>query len=234
MTELLHELSHAFTGSYWLGVLIAFAAGILTVFTPCSLTNIPLIVSYIGGTTKKKAAVFSVFICLGQSAVFVLMGLLAASLGKLMSLAGFDKIWHSVLAAIMLFMASEMFGITNVLHRHGHATDGVKQKGILGALLIGMLGAVFATPCSLPILSAILAYVSTTGFPIYAGGVMMLAYGVGHSVPLVLAGSSINFVSKIGSSEKYAKAAKIIKFIFGVLLVLLAVYLVVSAFFLEH
>lgn len=233
MTEIIQEISNAFTGNYWLGVLIAFVAGILTVFTPCSLTNIPLIVSYIGGSEKKKAVFLSVFICLGQSAVFVLMGMLAASLGKLMSLAGFDKVWHSLLAAVMLFMASEMFGITNLLHRHGHSSEGVKQKGILGALLIGMLGAVFATPCSLPVLSAILAYVSAAGFPIYAGGLMMLAYGLGHSIPLVVAGSSINFVSKIGSSEKFAKAAKIIKIVSGVLLVLLAVYLVVSAFWLE-
>lgn len=233
MTEILQVISSAFTGNYWLGVLIAFGAGILTVFTPCSLTNVPLIVSYIGGAEKKKAVLLSVFICLGQSTVFVIMGMLAASLGKLMSFAGFDKLWHSLLAAVMLFMASEMFGITNVLHRQGHSADGVKQKGILGALLIGMLGAVFATPCSLPVMSAMLAYVSASGFPIYAGGLMMLAYGLGHSIPLVLAGSSINFASKIGSSKKFAEAAKIIKIISGVLLVLLAVYLVVSAFWLE-
>ncbi|MDD4316049.1 MAG: cytochrome c biogenesis protein CcdA, partial [Clostridia bacterium] len=143
MTEIIHGISNAFTDNYLLGVLIAFGAGILTVFTPCSLTNIPLIVSYIGGATKKKAVLFSVFICIGQSVVFVLMGMLAASLGKLMSIAGFDKVWHSLLAAIMLWMALEMFGITHVLHHHSHSSSPLKQKGIIGALLIGMLGALF-------------------------------------------------------------------------------------------
>ena len=38
--------------NFLLGALIAFGAGFLTVFTPCSLTSIPLIVNYMSGKEK--------------------------------------------------------------------------------------------------------------------------------------------------------------------------------------
>lgn len=233
MNDLLQTMTDAMAQNIVLGILLAFAAGMLTVFTPCSLTNIPLIISYIGGTgtTKKKTIVYSIFICIGQSIVFVSLGLIAASLGKLMGVAGFGRIWHVLLALLMIWMAFEMFGITNILHRSGNKVATVTQKGIWGALAVGMLGAIFSTPCSTPILAAMLTYVSATGASIFYGAILLLSYAIGHSLLLVIAGSSLGFVNALSNSEKFFKISKIIKFVMGILMIALAAYLIIDAFY---
>ena len=147
MEGLLQKMGDIIAQNFLLGALIAFGAGFLTVFTPCSLTSIPLIVNYMIGKEKtaKKAAAYSIFICLGQAIVFVALGMVAASLGRLIHNTGFDKAWHIILALLTLWMALEMLGVTNVLHRKTLPINKSAKKGILGALGVGMLTAVFAS-----------------------------------------------------------------------------------------
>src|SRR5690554_1943345 len=164
MEGLLQKMGDIIAQNFLLGALIAFGAGFLTVFTPCSLTSIPLIVNYMSGKEKtaKKAAAYSIFICLGQAIVFVALGMVAASLGRLIHNTGFDKAWHIILALLTLWMALEMLGVTNVLHRKTLPINKSAKKGILGALGVGMLTAVFASPCSVPVFTAMLALVAAS------------------------------------------------------------------------
>ncbi|MDD3397765.1 MAG: cytochrome c biogenesis protein CcdA [Clostridia bacterium] len=216
INEFLETLGNAIATNFWLGILLAFLAGIIIVFTPCSLSSIPLLVGYVGGagTTKKKAFLYSVFICLGQTIVFVVLGILAGTLGMLMGIGGFGKVWTFILSALMIFMALEVWGITNVLSKFQRKKgcdcsgetceikDKPSKKGILGALLVGMTGALFASPCATPVLTAMLAYTTQTSFGWWAGGILLLAYSIGHSLLLILAGTSIGFVRQFNSSKK--------------------------------
>jgi len=233
MNELLLKMSEVLAQNFWLGLIIVFAAGVLTVFTPCSLSSIPLIVAYVSGTgsTKKKAFLYSVFICIGQTAVFIAMGLIAASLGRLMGIGGFGRIWNVILAALMVWMALEIFGVTNVLSKGGSAVSKVTRKGILGAVLVGMLSALFATPCSTPILMAMLAYVSSAQLGLLAGGALLLSYSLGHSILLVILGTSVGFVQTLSGSSKYAKAYSLVKIILGILMLAMAAYFVIISFY---
>ncbi|NCA67475.1 MAG: cytochrome c biogenesis protein CcdA, partial [Clostridia bacterium] len=180
---------------------------------------------------RKKAFLYSVFICLGQTIVFVTLGLIAASLGRLMGIGGFGKIWNGILIAIMVWMSLEMFGITNLLSRGSGAVSKVTQRGILGALLVGMVGALFSTPCSTPVLTAMLAYVSTNGAGILTGGLLLLSYSLGHSILLVIAGTSLGFVKSLTGSSKFSKVAVGIKIVLGLLTLTLAAYLIIITFF---
>jgi len=269
MDALLQKFGELISANFGIGFAIAFVAGILTVFTPCSLSSIPLIVAYVGGAgikkkqkqiddceeetvaletenealpdtaedvhdpreQKKKAFLYSVFICLGQTIVFVVLGLVAASLGRLMGIGGFGKIWNGILIALMVWMALEMFGITNVLSRGTSAVSKVTQRGVIGALLVGMAGALFSTPCSTPVLTAMLAYVSTTGAGLLTGGLLLLSYSLGHSILLVIAGTSIGFVEAMGASGRFSKISSAIKIVLGLMMLGLAIYLVINTFF---
>ena len=57
MNEILSKMSELLKNNYWIAPAISFFAGILTSFTPCSLTSIPLVIGYVGGNgtnnTKK-------------------------------------------------------------------------------------------------------------------------------------------------------------------------------------
>lgn len=236
MNALFTNMNALLSQNFLFAFLIAFASGTLTVFTPCSLTSIPLIVSCMsnGATSvigKKALFLHSILICLGQATVFVAMGFIAASLGLLMTLAGLDIIWHILLSMLTFWMALEMFGITNILHRGKKTSTNTSKKGLMSAVGTGMITALFATPCSTPVFASMLAYVSATNLNILFGGLLLLGYALGHSIPLVFAGSSLSFVQSLTASEKFIKLSKIIKFIFGILLLALTAYLIISIFY---
>ena len=56
-------------------------------FTPCSLSTIPLIIGYVGGTgaqETKKAFKLSLVFALGMAITFTTLGAIAALIGRIM------------------------------------------------------------------------------------------------------------------------------------------------------
>lgn len=51
----LDQIAEVIGNNIWLAPILALVAGILTSFTPCSLSSIPLIIGYVGGTGEKNA-----------------------------------------------------------------------------------------------------------------------------------------------------------------------------------
>jgi Cytochrome c biogenesis protein len=78
-------------------------AGIVSSFSHCVLSTIPLVVGYVGGYAgkdKKLAFKYSLFFCIGLVITFTVFGALSAILGRLMT--GTGKWWYIVLGIIML------------------------------------------------------------------------------------------------------------------------------------
>jgi cytochrome c-type biogenesis protein len=140
--------------------LIALAAGVITSFTPCSLTNVSLIVSYIGNSgehTTKRSLLYSAVFALGNTITFVILGIIAVSTGTLMG--RYSRILYIILGALMILMAFQTWGIFTVIP----STDLLvknKKRGCAGALVSGVLGGIFSSPCSTPVLIALLATVA--------------------------------------------------------------------------
>ena len=61
------------------------------------------------------------------------------------------------------------------------------------------------------------------------GIVLMLCYSIGHSL-VMIAGTSIGFVQKINSSEKYKKTAAVLKIVMGAAILLIGLYMFWVAF----
>jgi len=235
MTEIIDKMGQVLQENYLTGLAFALFAGLITVFSPCALSNVSLIVTYVSGLNagKKKAFLYSLFICLGQMTTFITLGVVAAAFGKLMTGSEIlDKIWHIILAFIMLFMALELLGITKVLTklRGSNLMTKVSKKGFLGAYLLGITGGICCLPCSTPILAAILAYIASTGAEIWQGALLLLVYSVGHSVLLVIAGTSIGLVNQMANSDRFNKAYKVIRSVFGVIVLIIGAFLVFDAF----
>ena len=74
MTEILNGLSALISQSGWLAPLLALAAGILSSFTPCALSTVPLIIGYVGGTSQrdpKRAFLLSLTFAAGAAVTHV-------------------------------------------------------------------------------------------------------------------------------------------------------------------
>ena len=223
MDNLIEQFGTLLTQNIWVAILVALIAGILSSFTPCALSSIPLIIGYVGGyseNNKKKPLIYSLVFSLGLALTLTILGIVSATIGRMF--IGIGNWWYLILGVIMLVVGLQMFGVIKI----GSDVCSVpkKSKGIIGAFLLGVLGGVFSTPCSTPVLIAILAFVAEKG-DILLGAILLLVYSIGHSILVIIAGTSVGFTQSFINSNKTSKIANILKYTFATLVILLALYM---------
>jgi cytochrome c-type biogenesis protein len=220
----LQWLGNMISNHFWLAPVLALFAGILTSFMPCSLSSVPLVIGYVGGyagNDTKKAFRYSLVFCLGMSVTFAALGTAASLLGKMVQ--GTGSWWFIVLGVLMVLMALQTWELVNIIPQPG-VMDRHKRRGYIGAALAGLLGGLFASPCATPVLVALLAMVAKEGNLLW-GILLLLMYSLGHSALIMIAGTSVGFVKKVSSSEKYGRFNKLFKIVMGILILLLGLYM---------
>ena len=224
INQWLETLSTLITETFWLAPLLALFAGILTSVTPCALTSVPLVIGYVGGTGNndpKKAFRLSLTFALGMAVTFTALGTAVSLLGKLMGTSG--KWWYIVLGVLMLLMALQTWEVYNFIPST-YLTSKSTRKGYVGAFFAGILGGVFSSPCATPVLIVLLGIVAKSGNVAW-GVLLLLLYSIGHSFLVLVAGTSIGFVKKLSSSEKYGATSKVLKVFTGIIILLIAFYM---------
>ena len=224
INEWLEILSTLIKSNIWLAPVLAILAGILTAFTPCSLSTIPLVVAYVGGTADndiKKSFRLSLVFALGMTVTFTVLGVVASLAGKLIGRAA--SWWYIVLGVLMVLMALQTWEVFNFIPST-FLINKNRRRGYIGALIAGILGGIFSSPCATPVLIALLALVASQGKLLW-GVMLLLLYSAGHSILVLIAGTSMGFVKKLTTNEKYGRASKVIKIVLGSLILLLAFYM---------
>ncbi len=224
MDAILEQLSELIKESMWLAPVLALLAGILTSVTPCSLSSIPLVIGFVGGTGQKdtkKAFKLSLTFALGSAITFTVLGTVASLMGNLIGTSA--RWWYVVLGILMVLMALQTWEIFNFIPST-YLLSKNKRRGYIGALIGGILGGIFSSPCSTPVLIALLAIVAGSGNIVW-GILLLLIYSLGHSILVIIAGTSVGFVQKLSQSDKYGKASKIMKIFMGILILLIGLYM---------
>lgn len=220
----LQALSNAISNNIWIAPLLALLAGALTSFTPCSLSSVPLIIGYVGGyagNDVKRAFRYSLVFCIGMAITFAVLGTAASLLGKLM--LGTGSWWYIVLGVLMVLMALQTWEIFRFIPQSAFMNKNSK-KGYIGAAIAGLLGGLFASPCATPVLVVLLAIVAEKGNLLW-GIFLLILYSIGHSILLLMAGTSVGFVKKLSASGRFGKFNKIYKITMGLFIMLLAFYM---------
>jgi cytochrome c biogenesis protein CcdA len=229
MDAILEQISALINESFWLAPLLALLAGILTSITPCALSSIPLIVGYVGGTGQKdtkKAFWISLVFALGSAVTFTALGVFASMAGKLIGTNA--SWWYFILGILMVLMALQTWGIFEIIPS-SYLTSKNTKKGYFGAFITGILGGIFSSPCSTPVLIALLAIVAGKGSIIW-GMLLLLIYSIGHGILAVVAGTSVGLVQKISQNDKYGKLSSVLKVIMGLLILTIGLYMFYLAF----
>lgn len=242
MDSMIGTISGLIGGNMLLSALVALTAGVLSSLSPCLMTTVPLIVGYIGSdrehNQRRRGVLYSLSFCAGVVLIFTLFGLLSAVLGVTFSEAG--AWWSVVIAALLVLVALDMLDVVHILHRHSgecacgehhHVhTPRATKKGAVGAFVLGLTGGVFTAPCATPALVVILALVSQQHRMLW-GLILLLCYAVGHCALIMAAGCSVGFINRLSSSRTGARVGRIARVVFGVLLLLLAAYVLYEGFF---
>jgi len=135
------------------------------------------------------------------------------------------------MGVLMALMSFELFGLTSFLSKNYTGEIKTSKKGVFGAILVGMTGALFATPCATPVLSAMLAYASIAGGGWIQCILLMVMYSVGFNLLLVVCGTSVGFARSMQESDRFEAVANVIKIILGIVIYIFGLYLIISALY---
>ena len=190
----------------------AFAAGLITSITPCSLSQIPLVLGYVGKeASTAKAFRLSLVYAAGSAVTFTAFGIAASLLGILLGAA--FAWWYVILGIVMLLMAMQIWGIINIAPSTYLASKNTR-RGYLGALIAGIIGGIFSSPCSTPVLVALIAMIAATESTAQ-GAFLMLLYSIGCTVLAVVLGSFPSIIRKIGRNDTFRLVSRILNILLG-------------------
>ncbi len=210
----------------------AFLWGVMSVlFSPCHLASIPLIVGYVGGQQEvlrpKRAASYAILFTLGLFITIALIGIICLLLGRMLGDVG--NYWQIPVGLVLIWAALGMFGLERFAVS-GNLLSRVKLRGLTGAFLLGLGYGILSGSCTFGFIAPILAIVTVQEQT--AGGiVMILLFAVGHSLPIVAAGSSAAAVRRILENSRWQEAGNWFRKGAGALVGVLGLYFVINPFF---
>ena len=210
----------------WLAVVAVFLGGMITASNPCVLAMIPLMMSFVAGRKEQavgplRALGYSLAFVLGLSITFTVLGVTAALTGSLYGEV--SGAWNWIVAAICVAMGLHLLG---VLPFTIPVPSGIqpRTRGAVGAFVLGLLFGVVSAPCAAPILIVLLTYLATSGSSLVYGAVLLLVYGLGHSVLILVAGTSMGAARKLIESRRITRATDLLRRVAGGLIVAVGAY----------
>jgi cytochrome c-type biogenesis protein len=231
MQQLFTNLSHAVEGAPWVALGAAVVWGILSiVLSPCHLASIPLIVGFIseqGAVTTRRAFWTSTLFAVGILITIAAIGAITAGAGRMLGDVG--RYGNYFVALIFVVVGLHLLGVIS-LPFSGPGQVGMKRKGLLAALILGLVFGVALGPCTFAYMAPMLGvtFKLAKSAPWY-GASLLLAYGIGHCAVIVLAGTSTEVVQKFLNWNENSKAVTRIKAACGVLVVLGGIWMIYTA-----
>jgi len=224
MESILGDVSQLIQHNPWLALAAVFIGGITTASNPCVLAMIPLMMSVVAGyketTGLKKSLIFSLLFIAGLSLTFTVLGLISALMGRMFGDVG--RFWKYLVAAVCLFMGIHLLGLFKLNFRTPEFLK-LKKGGHIGAFLLGLLFGFVSTPCAVPILAVLLTYVASKGNIAY-GGLLLFVYALGHSLLILVAGTSMGAAKRLIESKGVRKANLILQKAAGAIIILVGLY----------
>ncbi|GET38542.1 hypothetical protein sll0686 [Microseira wollei NIES-4236] len=167
----------------YLLLLLAFVGGLIASISPCKLALLSVNLSYIGTldiTSRKDAFVKAGSFVLGVVTVLSCLGLFSALIGAaLFSYRGYVEL---AVGLVMLVMGLNLFGWLNLplpqINR--------QLPSSLGAYSVGLTFALVSSPCSSPVLFAVLTAAAATGSGLQSM-LTMVCYALGNTAVIFLA-----------------------------------------------
>ncbi|HUF87227.1 MAG TPA: cytochrome c biogenesis protein CcdA [Thermohalobaculum sp.] len=225
-----------------IGILTAFAAGIISFLSPCVLPLAPPYLAYIGGTTidrvsgedgpvdpalARQVFVAACFFVLGLGTVFVALGLTASAIGQL--LLANKVLFGRIAGGVIIVLGLHFLNVLRLpfLDREARLS-GPARAGTFGtSYLIGVAFAFGWTPCIGPILGTILALAAQQD-TVHSGGVLLAVYALGLGVPFLVAAAFIG--PFLRWAQRFRRHLRTVEKLMGLMLVAVGLLMVLDQF----
>ncbi|HYF80991.1 MAG TPA: cytochrome c biogenesis protein CcdA [Symbiobacteriaceae bacterium] len=221
------------------GLALAVGLGLLSFLSPCVLPLLPAYMGYISGLSaeelalgkdRRRIALRVLAFALGLILVFTALGASASLLGG--QLTAYRAVLARVSGLLVLAFGLHMLGMLQIALLQREFRPGLRQGrgqgtagGPLGALAMGAAFGLGWTPCVGPALGTILLLATQEETALQAVG-LLLAYGLGMTIPFVVAGLAWHRV--LGTVSHLRRHLGLIEQLGGAVLVLMGLLLVVD------
>ena len=219
------------TGGLSLAAIGCFLWGMVSVvFSPCHLASIPLIVSYVAGQDRvlkaKDAAYYAVVFTIGLFVTIALIGIICSLIGRMLGEVG--SYWTIVVGLILVWVSLDMLGLAKC-SMSGSLLGRIQIKGLFGAFILGLTYGVLSGSCTFGFIAPILAII-TTQQKIITGIIYIILFGIGHCIPIAVAGSSTAQVRKLLESSSFHEGSAWFRKCAGVCIGVLGLYFIIRPF----
>lgn len=197
-------------------LLIAFAAGLSGVVTPCVFPMIPMTVGFLigGGSSKRsgimKGAVFGLSVVL----IYTLLGLIVSLFGSTAATDALGTHWipNLIFAALFIVFSISFLGAFEITLPSGLANKADRQAdkgGYIGAFFVALAMVIVSFSCTGPFVGSILAAAVVGGVtlkPILG----MAVFGAAFSLPFVVCSFFPGMMKKLPKSGGWLNVVKVI------------------------
>lgn len=199
-------VEHQLTSLTPLSVAVVFGAGLVTSLSPCMLSMLPITVAYIGGyesQNRAQALQQSLWFATGLALTLATLGLAAALLGRIYGQIGNG--WPIAMGGLAILMGLNLLELLPLRFPDWFAKLEISDQlpRSLRSLSLGLIFGLVASPCSTPVLIAILGWVSTTTQPLI-GASLLFAYAWGLMAPLVLVGTFTGVLKQVLQTRRWS------------------------------
>ncbi len=225
-------LIHEWMGSgVGLAALGCFLWGVVSVlFSPCHLASIPLIVGYVAGQDKlvegRQAALYAGLFTTGLFLTIAAIGVICAWLGRMLGDVG--PYWTIVVGLILLWVSMDMLGVATC-SMGGSLMGRFRLRGMGGAFVLGLAYGILSGSCTFGFIAPILAVI-TVQEKIMTGILLIVLFGLGHCIPIVIAGSSTALVRRLMANASWQRGGAAFRRLAGILIGLMGVYFMARPF----
>ena len=206
-----------------LTLLAIFVLGLALNLTPCVYPLIPITISYFsrqsGSSAGRRVALSSLYV-LGIAITYSALGVFSAISGKLFGAWLQNPIVLMFFAALMLIMASSMFGLFEMQAPQFISNKSGGQSGLGGALTMGLVIGIVAAPCVGPFVISLIALVSSLQ-NVWLGFVMFFVLALGLGLPYLFLGI---FSSGLSAMPRSGEWMLQVKKAMGFILIAMAFY----------
>ncbi len=224
-------MTHAVEGSAAIAMAASFAWGVLSILlSPCHLSSIPLVIGFISGQGRistRRAFSIALLFSLGILVTIAAIGAITATAGRMLGDVG---PYGNYFVAIIFFAVGLYMLDVLPMPWSGPGQVSIQRKGLLAAMLLGLVFGIAIGPCTFAYMAPMLGIVFKLGASrMLYGAMLLLVYGLGHCSVIVLAGTSTELVQQYLNWNETSRGTVIVKKICGILVLAGGLYLLWSA-----
>ena len=202
-------------------LVLAFTAGVFTVFSPCSFPLLPgyFIYRLTISSSRQKTVLAGLICALGLISVFCILALLLSLAGAILS--AYIGALPLIAGIVMIVMGFFMLAGQRLSHSPFVTRIG-KKDDVLGTFGYGIAYGFASTACSAPVFYSLVLY-AISSRSLLDGAIVFSAYAFGIGLPFVVVSMLVGF-GRAALLSTFSKATPMIHRISGILLIAFGLY----------